>query len=575
MRTMKTLALAAIAASALALAGCGGGGSNTTSLTPPAGDDPPPKAGTPAPTPTPAAVTLPSEDNKYLADADTMLEDGTVSLAAGASTTLGAYMLSCSAAGPCEVTIADGKVEATGEVTAAYTAAAQKTIDDAKKVAAAENKDRATGLSSALADAKGAAGATGRGEPIRVDAAGLKNGDFEISRGLSGMAEVSDGGKSGWSTRSAPNALAGWQGTVLDNGKTQTYTVYTDIAPAKRKAFLTYYKPAAADLGPTAPVKGLPSGVTIDFQSTPSATTHGVITFTAAADLAAAANAGLLDTNDFPQPKAPGAGTNTYEYFGTVGKKARTFTGTFHGASGTYACGTGGTVASNCAVTVTAPSTNRGPVYSATGSGWTFTPDLKNNPQIIEQDADHMHFGWWINTPKAAGVGGEFLYDVQVFSGGSDPFNDQTTIDTLQGDADYTGPAAGLFAVTENTASKVAAAYGEFTATATLTAKFGTSASGTPGSISGTIGSFVRSDGVANDWALKLGKADIASTGTPLDDGIGSGNIVDGNDQIGGWNFQLYGPGTNGANPTGIAGAFDAAIDKNTTVAGAFGAKPK
>ena len=456
---------------------------------------------------------------------------------------------------------ADGTATSTGgTVTAELTAAAQMAYDNQKKAMMAELEGRAAGLHSALTDATGA-----RGEPIRVDA-NPKNADFAISRGLSGAAMVSDGGKSGWSTRAAPNAVAGYQGTVLDNGKTQTYTVYADIAPAKRKAFLTYYDPGDGNRGASVALKGFTSGVTIDFQDTPSAT-HGVVTFATAADLAAAANLGLLDPAKFPQPKAQGAGSNTYEYFGTTGKKATSFKGTFHGASGTYAC-----AATDCAVTVTAPSTTAGPVYTAAGSGWTFTPDLKNHPQIVEQDADHMHFGWWIDTPKEAAVGDEFLYDAQVFFGGSMLFNTDATIIALQGTADYAGPAAGLFAVTGDNA-----AHGEFTATAMLTADFGGTAAGTTvgseaGSVSGKIGSFVRDDGVANDWELTLGAAGLTATST----GAGSGNIVDGIDQIGGWNFQLYGDSTatgNGANPTGIAGAFNASIDANTAVAGAFATK--
>ena len=217
----------------------------------------------------------------------------------------------------------------------------------------------------------------------------------------------------------------------------------------------------------------------------------------------------------------------------------------------------------DCVVTVTAPSTERGPIYTATGSGtWTFTPDLKNDPQIVEQDADHMHFGWWIDDPKAAAVGGEFLYDAQVFFGGSLLFPDSDgAVIALEGDADYEGPAAGLYAVTGD-----AAARGEFTATTKLTAAFGDE--NARGSVSGTISGFKRDDGVANDWALALGKADVDET-----DVTGNGNIVDGIDQIGAWNYQLFGSGANGANPTGIAGAFDAKIDANTAVAGGFGAK--
>lgn len=568
MRTKTHWAFAAIAASALALAGCGGGGSSsTTTVAPPAGPPAPPPATEPPPAPTPEAVTLPSADNKYLEPADTTLEDTTapVMLATGGTHDVGAYTLTCTV-GPCEIEIADGEVTATGTVTADYTTAAMATIDAAKTVAAAERMDRATGLFSALTDADG-----DYAEEIRANE---KNGDFKISRGLSGMAMVSDGGKSGWSTRAAPNALAGYQGTVLDNGKTQTYTVYTDIAAAKRKA----YDGAYSNDGTTTTLHPVirfeddgttGSGITVTEAPTAPVTTpvKGQLGLTAA-QMTLAANRGLLDPAKFPQPKEPGKGENKYEYTGAVGKKAASFDGTFHGASGTYSCAT-----SDCVVTVTAPSTNSGPVYTVTGGAWTFSPKRNNAPMIVEQDNDHMHFGWWVNTPKARAVGDEFLYDAQVFFGGSMPFNTQADIVALQGDAGYTGPAAGLFVVTGDNA-----AHGEFTATATLTAKFGTTVAGTTvgregGTVSGTISKFMRDDGVANDWALALGPAGIAAGGTPADDGKGSGNIVDGIDQIGGWNFQLYGPGTNGANPTGIAGAFDAKIDKNTAVAGAFATK--
>ena len=198
----KLTTAAAVAALTLGLAACGGGGSDEPTASAP----PPPAMPDPTP-PAPVAVTLPSDGDMYLSDDEKALTDGTISVTAGGSMDVGPYTLSCSDAGPCTVTIADGAVTATGEVTAAYSTAAMTAIADAKMVAMDENSGRASGLSSALSDADG-----DRGEPIRVDATGLKNADFNISRGLSGMAMVSDGGKSGWSTMSAPNAVAGWQG---------------------------------------------------------------------------------------------------------------------------------------------------------------------------------------------------------------------------------------------------------------------------------------------------------------------------------------------------------------------------
>ena len=560
------------AAAGLALAGCGGGGSSSsTSLAPPSGGTPPmDDTDTTPPEPTVNDVDLSFDmPSDYAAPSA-----GSMTVLAGATYTPedSDVTFSCPAGGEdCEIEIAaDGTVTSTGgAATAALTMAAADRLMEEQAVAAAELKDRATGLFSALTDADG-----DYGEEIRANE---KNSAFSISRGLSGMAMVSDGGKSGWSTMNAPNAVAGYQGTVLDNGKTQTFTVYTDIEAAKRKP----YDDAYSNDGTTTVLHPVirfgddgttGSGITVTAE--PSADTDppkGQLGLDAT-QMQLAANRGLLDNTKFPQPKDPGKGVNSFEYGPDDDQKLATFKGTFHGASGTYACTAA--AGANCTVAVTAPSTQEGPEYTVTGAAWTFTPDRKNAPRIVEQDRDYMYFGWWIDTPKTRAVGDEFLYDAQVFFGGNMPFSNDAAdkLFVLQGDATYTGPAAGRFAVTGDDA-----AFGEFTASASLTAKFGTNATtGTAGSVSGTISKFVRDDGVANDWALALGAATIsgtAGTPTPATDGSGTGNIVDGIDRIGSWAFQLYGPGTNGANPSGIAGAFNAEIDDNTAVAGGFAAK--
>ena len=562
MRTIKHLAFAAMAVSALALAGCGGGGSSSTMVAPSATPTTPPETTTP---PAPTPVTLPSDGNAYLAAADLTLVDTTapISLATGGTHDVGVYTLTCDA-GPCEITIEDGDVEATGTVTAAYTIAAMATINKAKMTAMDENSGRSLGMHSALTDKDG-----DRGQQIIGDDAS-KGAILEIMRGTSGGAMVTDGqlgGTSGWTTATADSAISGFEGTKLTR-KTEKMVVYTDIDAAKHKAFLTAYVNDGTDT--TVPkalqqADGTPiTGVTV------AETTHAV-SFTAAA-MIAAGNAGLLDPTVFPQPEAEGAGNNKYTYDDGegAGKKKSSFKGTFHGAPGTYTCGTVGTPAAECVVEVSAPSTSSAPGHTAATVGsWFFTPDADNNPQIVNQDADHMHFGWWVKTPAKAAAEGQYLYDAEMFYGGELPFDNTDTIVALHGDADYNGPAAGLFAVTgEN------AAHGEFTASATLTAKFGDTTAGTVtgaegGTISGKIGTFVRDDGVANDWSVTLGAAGIAAAGT--DNGSGGGTVTGGsNDNIGAWEFQMYGSGMNNANPTGIAGSFRAAIDKNTAVAGAF-----
>ena len=551
MRTMKHLAFAAMAASALALAGCGGGGSSSSMVTPPATPTTPttPETTTP-PTPTPAAVTLPSDGNDYLAAADRALEDQTISLAAGAtSDPVGVYTFSCSAAGACEVMIAGGVVTATGTVTAAYSATAMTTITNAKKVAMDENSGRSLGMHSALTDATGT-----RGQQIIGEAAADTKDNLVIVRGMSGDAMVTNGqlgGTSGWTSGMADNAVSDFEGHKRTR-KTEEIVVYTNIDAAKHKAFLTQYPDTVTTI----------AGATVSIVS-------GVVSISDGAAMATLGNAGLLDPTKFPQPKGEGKGDNTYTYDDGegAGKKSSSFTGTFHGAPGTYDCAAG-----DCVVQVSDQSTSRAPAYSgtATTGSWTFTPDVDNNPQIILQDADHMHFGWCVKTPTAAAAEGQYLYDAEVFYGGSAMFP-VTNINALEGDADYSGPAAGLFAVTGDDA-----AHGEFTATATLMAKFDdVTAAGT---VNGKIAAFVRDDGVANDWSLTLAPTAIDSTtggATAATAGTTNSRVTGGsNDNIGTWGFQMYGSGMNNADPTGIAGSFRAAIDKNTAVAGAFATSP-
>ena len=527
---------------ALGLAACGGSSSDTATAPAPAPDPEPPAPTMPAPT----AVTLPSDGDDYLDAADLTLTDQMIPLAAGASMDVGAYTLTCSDAGPCEVTIADGAVTATGDVTAAYTTAAMGTINAAKMAKMDETEGRALGLSSAVTDTEGT-----RGEAIRGT---TKADDLNFARGLSGGAMVSHD-TVGWATSDAGMSIPGWAGKVVSR-ETQSYTVYTDIASAKRKAFTAAY-PDTESVQIGVDNTGTAVSITVG--------TDSLLTFTAA-EMTAAANNGLLDPSDFPQPPDPGKATKTYTYAldegdtsGTSGQYFKEFTGTFHGATGTYECTEA--AGSSCTVSVTAPSTVQGAVYSVTG-GWTFTPDTKNNPQIIEQDTDHMRFGWWLDDPAEAAVGGEYLHDAQVFFGGNQAFPDANIAD-LHGEVEYEGPAAGLYAVTGDDA-----AHGEFRATAKLTADFG-EPTGDRGSVSGTIESFVRDDGVANNWELTLSQADLAAAAT-----TGSGNIVDGNKKSGGWDYALFGPGgTGNVPPTGIAGAFDAQIDENTAVAGAFATK--
>ena len=165
-----------------------------------------------------------------------------------------------------------------------------------------------------------------------------------ISRGVSGAASVSINGESGWEAGDAAPSISGWAGTRLNRGE-ESYVVYTNIEAAKRKAFLTYYRPAdtdgdgTPDYEATAPLKGV-TGATINYpQATanPGETAFGRVTFSNTA-IEIAGRLGRLDPSKFPQPKAAGEGDNEFEYVpNTQGKKDPSFLGTYHGAGASLA----------------------------------------------------------------------------------------------------------------------------------------------------------------------------------------------------------------------------------------------
>ena len=571
---MKLALSAGAVALSMALAGCGGGSSGGSPETPAnvANNNGEDETGTTRPadsTSTPSPVRLPTDGDSYL-DSMVTLDDTTapVRLATDGTHTAGHFTFTCTA-GPCQITIEDGEVSATGTVSVAYSAAAQETIDDGKMVAMAEKKARVDGLFNALTD-----------DPQRGQAILAASSDFadlgSISRGQSGEATVTVGpfgGAAGWKAEGAPStSVTGWAGHTLER-KTQRYVIYTNIDAAKRKSWGNAYVRDSDGTDHTAPTISIAEDGTLGGIDFPEVTAEngfsvGTITLTNTA-MARVANAGLLDPDSFPKPGDPNSGTITYTYNDGDGANDREaeFDGTFHGASGKYQCTTSDGDA--CTVTVTAPTSNGHPVYSVNDAGrWRFQPDTKNNPQIVEQDTDHMHFGWWINTPSNDDGTGVFQYDVQVFSGGQMSYDASTSaFDALTGTVSYEGPAAGLYAIKAHKDADdmdVPAAHGEFSATASLTADFDNATN--HGDVSGKIEDFVRDDGVTNDWSLTLKEVAIP------DSAGDSGRVVDGSDAIGAWHYQLYGSDKNGARPSGIAGGFNAAIDSNTAVAGGFAA---
>ena len=545
--TRSLLAACSIVALTAVLSGCLHDGGSDTATDDMMTTDPP----------TPVAVTLPNLPTgaMYALSADTH------TIAAGESAENGGVSFMCAAGGEaCMVTVAaDGTATATGgTVTASLTAAAKTAYDMQKAAMMAMDSGRAMGLHSALSDEDGDYGQ-------EIVGAATSKVSLSISRGTSGSAKVTDG-TTGWTSASAGTAISGWHGTLLTR-KMESITVYTDIEPAKRVGFLTVYVPGATD----APLGSGTLGAAVG--------TEGQLTLTAA-EMGTAAGLGLLDPNEFPSANDDDE-DNLFTYSGATGQHLSSFPGTYHGASGTYHCGSVASPATNCTARVTDATTAVAASYSFGGSGWEFVPDTNNNPQAVSGDADFLRFGWWTDTPEEAAVGGEYLYDAEMFYGGSTAYVRATGDDTLSGAYDYEGPAAGLFAIQADEDGS-GAAHGEFSAMASLTADFGDNTSGEEGgSLSGTISDFVRSDGVTNDWELSLQSTDIDVDGTTSAWTVGAGTtnamIVDGSSAIGVWEAAFFGPADdadgNDLNPSGIAGAFHAGIDDRTAVAGAFGAE--
>ena len=525
--------------------------------------------------PEPVAVNLPT----LPMGAMYALSAATHEIAAGRAATNGGVMFSCAAGGEdCMVTVSNRMATSTGgTVTATLTAAAQMAYDAQQAAMMAEMNGRAAGLYEALTRSEGADDIFGTGvmiTPVQIPEAGWDANtipDIIITRGLTGDVSVMRD-RAHWegaAMDAASAGAAGWAGKELTNGATQSITVYSNIENAVREDF-------EADAGSSIYRRGQTNAG--DILHLPDATTdaNGVLTLPIAS-MVDAAQQGLLDLDYFPGKKAPASGTVTYNYQDNPDpgprNRGKTFTGTFHGASGTYTC----TVAAGtpCTIAVTPANATAPTAYVATGE-WTFTPDGetndKNDAQLVKQDNNWLAFGWWMEEPESTGPGGEYLYNARVFYDGADEFDHASLANLGRLDLTYEGPAAGLYARQANETDGVTSARGEFSADASLTARFGVVQGGnTIADVSGTIDNFANSDGVdMSGWMLNLQQATAAANAGATGADVTAGTATN---VTGSWEYTLYGPHAGGAYPTGIAGRFFSSIDGNTAVAGGFGAE--
>jgi len=394
------------------------------------------------------------------------------------------------------------------------------------------------------------------------------------------------------STQSAAS-LTGFEARVYertmtaDNGDetTDVLRVYVDSKDAGDVAYFTYFDATVETNAPRpAIVTALTDGATDGKYTTTlpgdALRDEGALTF---GTTVTEEDATLFDAAPFRFAEGQ---NNVTKMFPTAATE-RTFDGSFAGVPGTYVC------AQDQACTTISNKDGRLTTLSA---GWTFRPTragAEGKVEGVKLDDDYLAYGYWLQTTEKAD--GSMTYGVNTFANGSMSFDDDTdttnsnaAIAGLRGTAKYTGKATGMYAMKSfESGAGVPTAAGQFTADASLTANFGGNkvAVDNQFTISGTVNNFRDSDGGAisgGAWSVDLleagfsARADVANTPEAPYSNDFTGKTTGG----GSWNGAFYGSGTDtdddmvgiqAANPTGVAGKFNAHLG-NGHVIGAFGA---
>ncbi len=254
--------------------------------------------------------------------------------------------------------------------------------------------------------------------------------------------------------------------------------------------------------------------------------------------------------------------------------------GTYYGAKGTYFCPVSGT----CTVGTGVGGGGFGGYFLS--DGWYFVHDT--GAKVLERDLGYMYFGWWVRN-DADGMPAAVSAFYQSVGGGVELATDGESLNVNRGRAaTYEGPAIGWYAINDPLNEKGDG--GEFTATATLKAQFGTASLNADTGLTGTIHDF-RLKGGSGDpgWSVTLNKA-AWTTDPSRDTASAKGHIVNTEKTVwsingtkaapaGSWVANLYDdkPGTveNGGDdsnhPTAIMGKFHAEHGGTHRMVGAFG----
>ena len=198
---------------------------------------------------------------------------------------------------------------------------------------------------------------------------------------------------------------------------------------------------------------------------------------------------------------------------------------------------------------------------------WMFSADSPNTATVKDPDVAYAYFGWWLSKPKAK----DGMHVVEVFAGGIGG-HEATVGDAIVGNATYSGPAAGKYATKTLSAGVHSdSGVGHFTATANLTAKFGTADDAACRHHRGLVTGFVLDDVTTAPWKVILEDAPISgatfSGMSEVDFGGGPTTT-----NAGAWQGSFYDGGATDADAPGtVAGTFDAVTD-SAAVIGGFGA---
>ena len=218
-----------------------------------------------------------------------------------------------------------------------------------------------------------------------------------------------------------------------------------------------------------------------------------------------------------------------------------------------------------------------------------FTPDDGSDATALAAEAaedypyaDYLSMGHWLFVPEDPSAFD--AYDFGVFAGGSDPFHPGHLM-AVEGTARYAGDAAGLYHARLSPGSVHS---GGFTASVALTADFGTNAE--LGTLGGRVYGFELDAGApfTPPSGLPLGTADISSSVSPCSGNVPGGWVCgdipwgaddDGQWWWGYWSAKFFGNGLATtsippwfAQPTSVAGTFNARSGNNVGFAGSFGA---